>query len=481
MISRDLNSRGRWLVRDLSDLPRSLENRSIWYPSGPFNNRLPRTYCERRDRLRTWASHTTGVSCVRSVFLLPERAASLPSAPLSLPTRVFPAHLWFLRDRTNCRILRYERLSANHLLPVEEKRKTKTPCLFSLTRLVLIFNATNCVIKACRARTRREREREREQRKVGRCVFAPSAFAHCAYLSSERAARKNTKARARARAYRRDARRRGREEDDPWIGDDPSLRHRSPRNRGNMAAAQAVAARTKKECNFSVYLLCGIRSRSPLGKLNAREKTDDTRIHHRLTTFLKLDFSHRTVSHAIDGDGDDDCHSSSATTPKLWRGDVTHRERAPRRNVAAAPGRRAGGDGRCYEGRIDGRENGAITAAARRHTPRDTRPTTASRGRVAPLFSLARARRPRRRAAAVAGSIIYRDPALLCPRVPSRPRIVSRGPGAASRQFLQNSRSIEQLSNLINCTSSYRFLCVTLKARRRLGNLQYRVKFSNLG
>lgn len=211
-----------------------------------------------------------------------------------------------------------------------------------------------------------------------------------------------------------------------------SLRHRSPRNRGNMAAAR-TQPRSRSRTNdrakekrkaISPFTCYAASVPDPhwfstgriQGATKAREKSGEgTRIHHRpRSTFLSRgDSIFRTASHAIDR-VDDDCHSSSATTPKLRRGEARRGDVTPIRERCCCT--RETRD-RWYAGRRSHRR-----AATRRHTPHDTRRSTASRGRVAPLFSLARARRPRLRAAAVAGSRLFIETQHCCvhafPRAP---------------------------------------------------------------
>lgn len=155
-------------------------------------------------------------------------------------------------------------------------------------------------------------------------------------------------------------------EDDPWTVELRSRRRSArcdivlreiaeiwlPRDR----VPERTIARAKKKNRsqfLRVYLLRGIRSRSlgwfaavpmPRGKGRRHSNSPPGRV-QRSSLSWRLDFSHRTASHAIDRVDDGDRHSSSAATPKFRR-DVY-----ARRNVAAAPGRRAGGDDRCYAGR----------------------------------------------------------------------------------------------------------------------------------
>lgn len=177
-----------------------------------------------------------------------------------------------------------------------------------------------------------------------------------------------------------------------------SLRHRSPRNRGNMAAAR-TQPRSRSRTNdrakekrkaISPFTCYAASVPDPhwfstgriQGATKAREKSGEgTRIHHRpRSTFLSRgDSIFRTASHAIDR-VDDDCHSSSATTPKLRRGEATSLRYA---NVAAVPGRRAIAGTR-DEGRIDGQQRG--------DTHRTIRDEVLHRVAASHLSSLSRAR-----------------------------------------------------------------------------------------
>jgi len=278
-----------------------------------------------------------------------------------------------------------------HYRVLSRHAKRRAVCFYR--RGSLIFDTT--IKAALRKREREERKEERGGEMHLRLRLYPhDALVNCIYRAkgtcAPRAARKNVdcmEARARARACAHTIG--GPREDEVVKGDgttDPCGSSRRPvtaplvatslpaksRKYGCRAGSRVPRRPRKKQHNFSVYLSCGIRSRSPwfsTGQIQARQSEIEDRqaptgtLELTRTELATFDVPSRTArSHP---------RSTAATTVIFRRprrrkvAATSHRDAiraracavAPtaddaRRNPAAVPGRRVvGGDGRWCTGR----------------------------------------------------------------------------------------------------------------------------------